>query len=225
MHGRLSTVRHDGTGLFVDVPQDFSVVRYHSLAITGPMGPEGRETAWADDGVVMGSQHRTRPLGMTLDRVAHTENRHWSAGRLSDCAETGERGCPLATDLPAKSQPHGGEWRRETGAPRPLGRRRGADRHLYERSRRRRAPSGSTAPMPRPGWRSAPLHHRRVLRALDVDAGENRGHRAGSHGRASRSSTSPQGRGATEPPPRRHRGLLGGYVGYLGYECKADCGS
>ncbi len=62
MHGRLSNVRHEGTGLFEGVPQDFSVVRYHSLAITSPMGPEGRETAWAEDGVVMGAEHRARPM-------------------------------------------------------------------------------------------------------------------------------------------------------------------
>src|SRR3954452_16082680 len=62
MHGRLSRVRHDGTGLFEGVPQDFEVVRYHSLAITGQMGPEGHETAWSDDGVVMGIEHRTRPM-------------------------------------------------------------------------------------------------------------------------------------------------------------------
>ena len=62
MHGRLSHVHHDGTGLFEGVPQDFEVVRYHSLAITSPMGPEGRETAWADDGVVMGIEHSSRPM-------------------------------------------------------------------------------------------------------------------------------------------------------------------
>ena len=30
---------------------------------------------------------------------------------------------------------------------------------------------------------------------------------------------------AIEPPSEPHRGLLGGFVGYIGYECKADCGS
>ena len=62
MHGRLSHVRHRGTGIFNGVPQDFSVVRYHSLAITGPVGPEGHVVAWADDGVVMGVEHDSRPI-------------------------------------------------------------------------------------------------------------------------------------------------------------------
>ena len=37
-------------------------MRYHSLAVTGPLGSEGRVTAWTDDGVVMGIEHRSRPL-------------------------------------------------------------------------------------------------------------------------------------------------------------------
>ena len=62
MHGRLSRVNHEGKGLFKDVPQGFSVVRYHSLAITSPPGPEGHVVAWAEDGVVMGVEHTKRPI-------------------------------------------------------------------------------------------------------------------------------------------------------------------
>ena len=62
MHGRLSRIRHDDTGLFAGLPQDFSVVRYHSLAITKEMSAEGRETAWSEDGVVMGIRHATLPI-------------------------------------------------------------------------------------------------------------------------------------------------------------------
>jgi para-aminobenzoate synthetase len=62
MHGRLSRVMHEGKGLFKDVPQGFSVVRYHSLAITTPPGPEGHVVAWAEDGVVMGVEHTKRPI-------------------------------------------------------------------------------------------------------------------------------------------------------------------
>ncbi|HTR88845.1 MAG TPA: aminodeoxychorismate/anthranilate synthase component II, partial [Solirubrobacteraceae bacterium] len=62
MHGRLSRVKHVGSGLFEGIEQDFSVVRYHSLAVTGPLGPDGRVTAWTDEGVVMGIEHRRRPL-------------------------------------------------------------------------------------------------------------------------------------------------------------------
>ena len=61
MHGRLSQVQHLGSDLFAGIPQDFSVVRYHSLAVSGALGPEGRVTAWTDDGVVMGLEHRQPP--------------------------------------------------------------------------------------------------------------------------------------------------------------------
>ena len=61
MHGRLSRIHHSEDGLFAGIPQDFPVVRYHSLAITD-MGPDGNVSAWADDGVVMGIEHRRRPM-------------------------------------------------------------------------------------------------------------------------------------------------------------------
>lgn len=61
MHGRLSDVYHDGSGVFAGLPSPFPVVRYHSLAaITLPDVLE--RTAWTADGVVMGVRHRTLPV-------------------------------------------------------------------------------------------------------------------------------------------------------------------
>jgi para-aminobenzoate synthetase len=61
-HGYLSRIRHDGRGLFRGLPQDFSAVRYHSLCVAGPLPPALEATAWAEDGVNMGIRHRSRPL-------------------------------------------------------------------------------------------------------------------------------------------------------------------
>ncbi|GAA2780577.1 aminodeoxychorismate synthase component I [Saccharopolyspora taberi] len=59
-HGRLSAVSHDGAGLFEGLPSPFKVVRYHSLAVSEL--PDSLEAvAWSDDGVLMGVRHRTRP--------------------------------------------------------------------------------------------------------------------------------------------------------------------
>jgi para-aminobenzoate synthetase len=62
MHGRLSRVRHDGSPLFAGIPQDFEAVRYHSLCVEAPLPASLRTLAWAPDGVVMALAHRTRPL-------------------------------------------------------------------------------------------------------------------------------------------------------------------
>jgi para-aminobenzoate synthetase len=61
MHGRLSRIHHDGSALFAGVPQDFLAVRYHSLVV-GTVPAELRVSAWTPDGVIMGLEHRTRPL-------------------------------------------------------------------------------------------------------------------------------------------------------------------
>src|SRR5215217_5726236 len=61
MHGRLSEIQHDGHGLFAGIPQGFAAVRYHSLAV-GAVPATLRVTAWTPDDVVMGLEHRSRPL-------------------------------------------------------------------------------------------------------------------------------------------------------------------
>jgi para-aminobenzoate synthetase len=61
MHGRLSPIQHDDSELFAGLPQDFLAVRYHSLVV-GAVPAELRVSAWTPDGVVMGLEHRARPL-------------------------------------------------------------------------------------------------------------------------------------------------------------------
>jgi len=62
MHGRLSAVYHDDSALFAGIPQGFQAVRYHSLCVAEPLPEELEGTAWASDGVLMGAAHRTRPV-------------------------------------------------------------------------------------------------------------------------------------------------------------------
>ncbi|WP_327066163.1 aminodeoxychorismate synthase component I [Kitasatospora sp. NBC_01302] len=61
-HGFLSAVRHDGRELFAGLPQDFTVVRYHSLSVAEPLPPTLEATAWSEDGVIMALRHTDRPL-------------------------------------------------------------------------------------------------------------------------------------------------------------------
>jgi len=60
MHGRVVEIKHDGSPLFAGIPSPFRATRYHSLALTHPLSPSLREIA-SCDGVPMALEHRTRP--------------------------------------------------------------------------------------------------------------------------------------------------------------------
>jgi anthranilate synthase component 2 len=63
MHGKLSAVRHGGTGLFAGLPDPIQVTRYHSLTVAREGLPEVLEvTAETDEGVIMGLSHRELPI-------------------------------------------------------------------------------------------------------------------------------------------------------------------
>ncbi|HVK31700.1 MAG TPA: aminodeoxychorismate/anthranilate synthase component II [Burkholderiaceae bacterium] len=63
MHGKTSTVEHDRQGVFKDLPQGFTVVRYHSLVVERESLPADLVvTASSGDGEIMGLRHRTLPI-------------------------------------------------------------------------------------------------------------------------------------------------------------------
>jgi anthranilate synthase component 2 len=63
MHGKLSSVTHDGRGVFAGLPSPFAATRYHSLVIERATIPACLEvTASADDGEIMGVRHREWPV-------------------------------------------------------------------------------------------------------------------------------------------------------------------
>ena len=61
MHGKLSRIRHQGEGVFGDVPDNFEATRYHSLIVERDTFPADLEiTAETDDGIIMGLRHKKR---------------------------------------------------------------------------------------------------------------------------------------------------------------------
>ena len=61
MHGKVSPVSHDGTGLFEGLPSPFTATRYHSLIVTD-IPDSLAVNATSDDGHVMGFRHRHLPI-------------------------------------------------------------------------------------------------------------------------------------------------------------------
>jgi anthranilate synthase component 2 len=63
MHGKASTITTDQLGVFQGLPKQFSVIRYHSLAIERDSLPADLlVTATSEDGEIMGVRHRGLPL-------------------------------------------------------------------------------------------------------------------------------------------------------------------
>jgi para-aminobenzoate synthetase len=275
MHGRLSHVRHRGTGIFAGVPQDFSVVRYHSLAITGPVGPEGHVVAWADDGVVMGVEHDTRPMwgvqfhpeSIATEFGGRIARNFFELAERSAATSTSTHFVPESETRPTSARSSQGPGRRRAenlsesqvfGPPTGVahGSGSGAEvhgvehgwtvlsrtlegaaptEHLYERLFADADTSFWLDSADAPTWLAQCSY-------LGTSGGPGERHLSYEVDDATTTVRTPGGEEQrhgsifdlldgelkdlrAEAPLGVDRGLMGGYVGYLGYELKADCGA
>jgi anthranilate synthase/aminodeoxychorismate synthase-like glutamine amidotransferase len=63
MHGKMSSIRHDGQSIYAGVDNPFLATRYHSLIVEEKNLPECFDvSAWTDHGEVMGIRHKTLPV-------------------------------------------------------------------------------------------------------------------------------------------------------------------
>ena len=61
MHGKTSSVNHNGKDIFDGIPSPFEAMRYHSLIVHGPVPPELEVTATTAEGEIMGLKHCEHP--------------------------------------------------------------------------------------------------------------------------------------------------------------------
>jgi anthranilate synthase component 2 len=63
MHGKTSMIHHNGSGIFRSLSNPFVATRYHSLIVERKSLPACLHmTAWTEDSIIMGLEHRERPL-------------------------------------------------------------------------------------------------------------------------------------------------------------------
>ncbi|MEU6553997.1 aminodeoxychorismate synthase component I [Streptomyces sp. NPDC046915] len=248
-HGHLSTVRHDGQDLFRGLPQNFTAVRYHSLSVHEPLPETLEATAWSEDGVLMGLRHRSRPLwGVQFHpESVLTEYGHRMLVNFRNLtAELARKPRAKNTAVTSISRPSPAPP--VAVIPRP----RRADRPAYRLHTRRIAGAVDAeaaftrmyADSARSFWLDSSLVEPGLSRfsffgddsgplaefvRYDVAAGRCEIERAGRPPRKVTATVFDYLRRQLTNRQVDATGLpfdfTGGYVGYFGYETKADCGS
>ncbi|MEU6145441.1 aminodeoxychorismate synthase component I [Streptomyces sp. NPDC047081] len=246
-HGHLTTVRHDERDLFRGLPQGFAAVRYHSLAVHEPLPETLEATAWAEDGVLMGLRHRSRPLWgvqfhpeSVLTQFGHrmlVNFRNLTAERARRPRTKNTAVTPDAAAIPVPA----------AAVPRP---RRASPAYRLHTRRIATAVDAEAAfarmygASRRAFWLDSAMVEEGVSRfsffgddsgplaefvRYDVDSGRCEIERAGRPTRKVTASVFDYLRRQLTSRRVDAEGLpfdfTGGYVGYFGYETKADCGS
>lgn len=132
VHGRVSSITHDGCDLFAGLPSPLGVVRYHSLAVAEV--PAALEvTAQTEDGIVMGLRHRSRPQwgvqfhpesisterGLEMVRNFARLTREWQDEQGGEAVDAGDRSPESREDCAAGTGEETGAVVREEEHARP----------------------------------------------------------------------------------------------------------
>jgi anthranilate synthase component 2 len=92
MHGKVSSIEHDGCGVFQGIESPFEATRYHSLVIDESTCPPVLEvSARTADGEIMGVRHRERPIeGVQFhpESILTRVGKPLLRGFLERCAQT-----------------------------------------------------------------------------------------------------------------------------------------
>ncbi|WP_432572087.1 aminodeoxychorismate synthase component I [Kineococcus sp. SYSU DK005] len=235
-HGHVTRVRHDGRGVFAGVPQGFAAVRYHSLCVAEPLPAPLVATAWAEDGVVMGLRHTERPFTGVQFHPESIGTEH-GASVVGNFLRSARRAVRAAVPVPVAAAPRAYRLRTrvleravdpeaafavlapgdgpafwlDSARPGPgtgrfslLGGAGGPEAEVLTY----RVADGEVVVRDRAGERRAPgsvfEHLGAQLAARRIEVG---------------------GEDGGEDPRALPFDLAGGWVGYLGYEVRADCGS
>ncbi|HTJ66802.1 MAG TPA: aminodeoxychorismate synthase component I [Actinospica sp.] len=238
-HGRMSAVTHTGRDLFAGLPSPFEAVRYHSLVVEN-LPDELEATAWTADGVLMGLRHRTRPLwGVQFHPESIcTEYGHLLLRNFADLtrrwqAEHGRSPAAPPVSVPALPAPR--QTTRRYGIRIESVRTRWQDEAVYDALFRGRTGAfwldssradGSLGRYSVMGDATGPLARRAVA---DVASGTV----VVSDTKASADERVESGffdwleadlRDTETTAPLLPGGFGLGWIGYLGYELKAECG-
>ncbi|MGH3697454.1 MAG: aminodeoxychorismate synthase component I [Pseudonocardiaceae bacterium] len=241
-HGHVTRVRHDGLGLFAGLPPEFAAVRYHSLCIAEPLPPSLVATAWAEDGVVMAVRHRELPhwgvqfhpesidteygfeLLANFQRLSRM-SRHRMSPLPSRTSEPDPQPQPTPPPAGVPLRVHAVQLPAAVDAESVFLGLYAASRYAFwldsslvvEGYSRFSFLGDASGPL------SEVLSYRLADRAVAVTAAGRQAtwERGSIFDVLERRLAARAVEGAEELP----FDLAGGYVGYFGYECKADCGA
>jgi para-aminobenzoate synthetase len=106
-HGHLTRVKHEDDELFAGIPAEFTAVRYHSLSVAEPLPTSLTAIARAEDGVLMAIRHRDRPrwgVQFHPESIASEYGRELLAN-FRDLTERARRLRLVTRKLPTRSDP------------------------------------------------------------------------------------------------------------------------